>query len=484
MHSHLGKHTIWIDGLCINQDDPADKAVQVAQMGSVYDRADSVITVLNSPTAETDFLLDQKNWASDTISAERSRMHKAMTTLLADDYWRRTWILQELVLGEDVTMCCGNRIATFQQLSRLFDDLNGTPDLRSLAGKLWRLFLAACKERPTNASQGHVRPHGGIFGEQDFAIFSCAGRKEYQNMPLLRLLQRSMRYDRCFDPKDMLYARRDLASDGARLIPAIDYSAERSVNDVYIDFAARCITDSTSSESLDIITYTSPCGKCELPSWVPDWRLPINRWLAESNIKGEIHYAGIGGTSQLTHTQRPSPHSGDHLSKLTWSKTSPTVSQADGEIIVTGRALVTLTSTHEAVLMKGHISLFPLAKVFKMGERNKVAKFAIDHLRHHYPGMTNSLEDPEPPAAGDVLCALKGCPAFVFLRPVEGPRRRYRITAKDERFQRAAMKHCLQDLVRPKSEARRGWYSFLSSRKFWKDVSTVNRLPEETFAII
>jgi hypothetical protein len=39
--------SIWIDALCINQVDRAEKSVQVALMGLIYSQADSVIAWLS-----------------------------------------------------------------------------------------------------------------------------------------------------------------------------------------------------------------------------------------------------------------------------------------------------------------------------------------------------------------------------------------------------------------------------------------------------
>jgi hypothetical protein len=101
--SHLGKYAVWIDGLSINQEDLDDKAVQVSQMHSVYTHANMTMAVMSSPTSDTDFLFDRQNWTSECISKKHNRLHKTLLDVLANDYWRRTWILQEIVLGNVCT---------------------------------------------------------------------------------------------------------------------------------------------------------------------------------------------------------------------------------------------------------------------------------------------------------------------------------------------------------------------------------------------
>lgn len=523
MHSHLGKHTIWIDGLCINQEDPADKAIQVAQMGIVYKHAALIMTVLNSPTAETDFLLDKKNWTSATLSTERDRVHKAMTLLLRNDYWRRAWILQELVLGKQHTMCCGNRLVTFQELSWFFDQVGDYTTIGSQAQNIVRDVLTFLKTDPTC-------PDGGKFGRSDLEMFSAAGRKKYQNIPLFSLLVKSGRYNRCFEPKDMLYARRDLASDGAQLVPTVDYSDARSVNDVYTDFARRWIANSSSVNAINIITYASPSTKSGLPSWVPDWRAPVEMWQADfrDNYDGRTRPFGNTMTYKWSsnkkeqedsskvrekfekffnhHDDRNSPcetddlpqdrHSGNDLlkpDKLKWSGTSLRVPEDSTELIANGRILTTLTAAHENVPTKV-IGTPDFLRPSKIREKNKIANYAVDQvvkqLVRHYPQMEGILEDAhediDPPVAGDIVCALQGCTAFVFLRPVEGagPDRRYRIVAKKIQFQYKAVNNFLQEKIEHQTDSAEFFGSHDRDWYFWRDIDAVNRIPEETFTII
>lgn len=53
---HLGLHYVWIDSLCIVQDDRADWEQEAALMGPVYNRAFIVISGASSPNPETPYL--------------------------------------------------------------------------------------------------------------------------------------------------------------------------------------------------------------------------------------------------------------------------------------------------------------------------------------------------------------------------------------------------------------------------------------------
>src|SRR5204863_10002059 len=50
--SYFGKRIVWIDTICINQDDKKEKASQIKKMRSIYDHARTVqIFLVDSPSA-------------------------------------------------------------------------------------------------------------------------------------------------------------------------------------------------------------------------------------------------------------------------------------------------------------------------------------------------------------------------------------------------------------------------------------------------
>jgi hypothetical protein len=59
--NHLGlawqDSKIWIDGICINQADDAEKALQVAEMRRIYYEAEKVIVWLGAAEDESDLVL-------------------------------------------------------------------------------------------------------------------------------------------------------------------------------------------------------------------------------------------------------------------------------------------------------------------------------------------------------------------------------------------------------------------------------------------
>ncbi|KAH7378155.1 ankyrin repeat-containing domain protein [Cadophora sp. MPI-SDFR-AT-0126] len=124
---------LWIDGLCINQQDHQEKGHQVQQMGDIYHRAERVIVWLGQATYETNVLMDsmkmleQKciNFSRNDYCAWRDtwsciqpeltsihsdlkvRQRNGLDSLFERAWFRRVWILQEVANARAALIMCG-----------------------------------------------------------------------------------------------------------------------------------------------------------------------------------------------------------------------------------------------------------------------------------------------------------------------------------------------------------------------------------------
>jgi len=147
---------IWVDAICINQNDEDEKSEQVQIMGDIYIVAakvyawlgeadcqmDTVFTVLREfrdrkkteeppnhfDAAEQLFfhrqlfcdiyqakagaLPEQNDLDDDTLLEE----FNWLCPLYEQPYWRRVWIVQELVLAKEVVVCCGDKSIDFDDI--------------------------------------------------------------------------------------------------------------------------------------------------------------------------------------------------------------------------------------------------------------------------------------------------------------------------------------------------------------------------------
>jgi hypothetical protein len=111
---------LWIDALCINQNDTRERNHQVAQMGRIYRQAKTVLVWLGADTQRTQsslqpyhvYLLlsipprNQVSLIQDLqarCSSRYSRIRWSFTRhLYNQEYWTRPWIIQEVVLAANI----------------------------------------------------------------------------------------------------------------------------------------------------------------------------------------------------------------------------------------------------------------------------------------------------------------------------------------------------------------------------------------------
>ncbi|KAI4253575.1 MAG: hypothetical protein L6R42_007535 [Xanthoria sp. 1 TBL-2021] len=122
---------IWVDAVCINQNDHVEKAQQVARMAQIYTRARRVIVWLGEhengselamqllqdyATAFPDVVRDESAPADELYFAEdllqlpqgqNNQSWSALSDLFDRPYFKRRWVLQELASGKSVYMFCG-----------------------------------------------------------------------------------------------------------------------------------------------------------------------------------------------------------------------------------------------------------------------------------------------------------------------------------------------------------------------------------------
>jgi hypothetical protein len=117
----LGTRTLWVDALCINQNDIDERSTQVAFMGSIYETASKVLVWLG----EYDMASHLDSWRmrlphesirfghdraliSKGLNSRGKKFAAALEQALRDSYpqWvDRAWIVQEFVLSRKAVLC-------------------------------------------------------------------------------------------------------------------------------------------------------------------------------------------------------------------------------------------------------------------------------------------------------------------------------------------------------------------------------------------
>ncbi|KAF1823935.1 heterokaryon incompatibility, partial [Dissoconium aciculare CBS 342.82] len=97
---------IWIDALCVDQSNAAERRHQVALMGEIFAAAERVIAWIGPAHGGSDSALESIRLASPQWTARKSAARKwsspeasAIRAICVRRYWKRLWIFQELLLA-------------------------------------------------------------------------------------------------------------------------------------------------------------------------------------------------------------------------------------------------------------------------------------------------------------------------------------------------------------------------------------------------
>lgn len=114
---------IWIDAICINQADLAERSAQVLLMQLIYSRASDVVVWLGE--VEPWGLRNLVEAANNSLEAHKCIHYgavKVVSNLLRRPWWTRVWVTQELVLARNVTVCCGSQTLGWDRFCCVVDN--------------------------------------------------------------------------------------------------------------------------------------------------------------------------------------------------------------------------------------------------------------------------------------------------------------------------------------------------------------------------
>jgi hypothetical protein len=129
---------LWVDALCINQEDGRERNHQVTLMKMIYARADRTIMWLGvNQWSRLNPLLRMKDFNNFSLRAIETgeagyrlsdmelKYLSVWYGLLGASYWTRLWIIQEVVLSRDVVLQLGDATATWEDFHRFCTGIDG-----------------------------------------------------------------------------------------------------------------------------------------------------------------------------------------------------------------------------------------------------------------------------------------------------------------------------------------------------------------------
>ncbi|SPO01448.1 related to HET-6OR heterokaryon incompatibility protein (het-6OR allele) [Cephalotrichum gorgonifer] len=318
--------TLWIDQLCINQADDAERSDQILLMEQVYSKADEVLAWLGPAADDSDAVMnafltvgdgamdldmssyytverlpilmgmmhvDTPDPADETAVRFRAlqdsacRIYRpilrAINSWCRRAYFTRIWVVQEFALGPEMTFLCGTKRVSRQHV------LLATQVLKN-SGSRFEDFLSIYKDIEALIDE----PTGAFFGAwRRRAKFNLGTGKGDELFQLLRSLHVENRM-LASDGRDRVYGLLGLAVDTASLGVKPDY-----VNSTFASVMTETARAIAMTGRVELLSYSQyPKNDPDLPSWVPDWRptLRPSYYTIYENAQGHL-FSTSGSTA-------------------------------------------------------------------------------------------------------------------------------------------------------------------------------------------
>ncbi|KUI55512.1 Heterokaryon incompatibility protein 6, OR allele [Cytospora mali] len=214
--------TIWIDALCINQQDNDERGSQVALMAEIYTRCNSVVVWLGLPGPHSQLGLDVLSFlsnsdvriGSNTEPWDHIPSHEvelALQDIFSRPYFQRLWIVQEAALAPHIKMHVG----------RTFIEWSSNAQTRKFLARIKLTELSPSWQDSDELRRVDFRPMRELLEQSLAAVARSNGTVE---VPSLLDVVHSVRHRQAVDPRDRIYGVMSLVTpaDVAGLV--VDYN--------------------------------------------------------------------------------------------------------------------------------------------------------------------------------------------------------------------------------------------------------------------
>ena len=285
---------VWVDALCIDQENKTEKKAQVSRMHEVYTQAENVCIWLGEgkeSTPETFGFLREildlhglDNLVANPIPT--ARKWALVVDLMSNRWFSRRWVIQELALSRKACVLWGDEElewSNFADAIALF---------MTKYEEIKRESLDPAGYHPTVDARA-LGANTIVHATTNLFRKSQEGRVQQRLLPLEILISSLLLAFEASEPRDTIFAVLTLAkdsqfaesnTDAIMEDPRISPDYDKSLLDVYADFMSYCVEKSTS---LDILCrYWAPLPKPlsleealkqgnsgrmqeEMPTWIP-----------------------------------------------------------------------------------------------------------------------------------------------------------------------------------------------------------------------
>lgn len=206
---------LWIDAICINQEDKKEKSFQIPFMGRIYSLAKNVCVWLGDPSVDSELAFSliksilQLSDLDDLIDNKHTDSWAALSSLMKRDWFSRRWIVQEIAFAKSATVHCGQTHIDWPDLA------DAMALFASRAEEISKLFRGASKYKHQFDFLGDVQAHGANRLVQTISRLFRKSDDGNRLEPLLSLesLVSTLSAFKASKPHDIIYATLSLAND-------------------------------------------------------------------------------------------------------------------------------------------------------------------------------------------------------------------------------------------------------------------------------
>lgn len=244
---------VWIDSLCVDQENAQERGHQVQLMPRIYTRAKKTYVYVGPTTSKDESILEElaTGKVEHGWDADEAPFWVALNNFLRRPYFFRVWVIQEIALSPNPVILCGEKLFPW---SLLHND-------------------TALQSLPDALTNG--------LGERVVSPLLSLGKRRLRYSAELPDLLRLGRRCQSEDPRDRVFALLGLVVDAEAESLLADY--ERSTPEIFTWIARYLANTGTAADVLGNLTVCnySPGSQrlpefrnqlhWQLPSWVPDW---------------------------------------------------------------------------------------------------------------------------------------------------------------------------------------------------------------------
>ncbi|OJD17456.1 hypothetical protein AJ78_02427 [Emergomyces pasteurianus Ep9510] len=293
---------VWIDQICINQEDLEERATQVTMMDQIYQKAQYTLLWLGAEDQYTETAI-KAIWKIDSAPAdfrhseitpyadEGKEVYErggipfispqewtALAALFLRDYFRRLWVVQENVLSGTILGYCGKHEVPWREFCRVAQLVY-----------FRQLILGHI------TSTIYINRRDVVDGIESRAVSLVQWRERFEKgdeaaLPKIFCLE-NLVFDtwnfRATDPRDKIFGLYGLLNRTGQSKWRPDY--HKSVEEVYAQATKTIMQESGELRMLSAAVDYSLRNIPTLPSWVPDYSMTYtNMMSSEYKAAGDL----------------------------------------------------------------------------------------------------------------------------------------------------------------------------------------------------